>query len=127
VTPLKGAGAIPLGETNWPQWGGRIEPDDPTVTTSSARDHDAMNVPGEIEPTSFTTAASLTGWPAATVRCRPSPEGPPVGVPLVARPWREEVALAAALHLERALVGPRAPAALVAPGAASPSVPPGRP
>jgi Asp-tRNA(Asn)/Glu-tRNA(Gln) amidotransferase A subunit family amidase len=97
------------------------------VFPSPARHHGAMNVPGQIEPTSFTTPASLTGSPAATVRCGTWPEGPPIGVPLVARPWRDEVALAAALHLESELGGFRAPTALVAPGAASPSAPPGRP
>ena len=74
-----------------------------------ARPHGAMNVPGEIEPTSFTTPASLTGWPAATVRAGTSPEGLPIGVQLVARPWRDDVALAAALAVERALGGYRAP------------------
>ena len=73
-----------------------------------------MHVPGEIEPTSFTTPANLTGWPAATVRCGTSPEGLPIGVQLVARPWRDDVALAAALHLERELGGFRAPAAAAA-------------
>jgi amidase len=91
------------------------------VFPSPARAHGAMNVPGEIEPTSFTTPASLTGWPAATVRCGTSPEGLPVGVQVVARPWRDDVALAAALHLERELGGFRPPAALAAPGGAPPS------
>jgi amidase len=50
-----------------------------------ARRHGTMNVPGEIDPTSFTTPHSLTGWPAATVRCGTSPEGLPIGVQLVAR------------------------------------------
>jgi amidase len=79
------------------------------VFPGPARPHGAMNVPGEIDPTSFTTPASLTGWPAATVRCGTSPEGLPVGVQVVARPWRDDVALAAALHLERELGGWRAP------------------
>jgi amidase len=94
------------------------------VFPSPARHHGAMNVPGEIEPTSYTTPASLTGWPAATVRCGTSPEGLPVGVQLVARPWRDDVALAAALHLERELGGFRAPTAFAAPGAPPPAVPP---
>jgi amidase len=45
------------------------------------------------------------------VRCGTSPEGLPIGVQLVARPWRDDVALAAALHLEREFGGFRAPAA----------------
>src|SRR4051794_16368964 len=81
------------------------------VFPGPARAHGAMNVPGEIEPTSFTTPASLAGWPAATVRAGTSPEGLPIGVQLVARPWRDDVALAAALAVERALGGYRPPEA----------------
>jgi amidase len=84
------------------------------VFPGPARPHGGMNVPGEIEPTSFTTPASLTGWPAATVRAGTSPEGLPIGVQLVARPWRDDVALAAALAVERALGGYRAPGAATA-------------
>ena len=80
------------------------------VFPDPARPHGTMNVPGALDPTSFTTPASLTGWPAATVRCGTSPEGLPIGVQVVARPWRDDVALAAALHLERELGGWRAPA-----------------
>jgi amidase len=68
-----------------------------------------MNRPGEPDPTSYTTPYSLTGWPAATVRCGTSPEGLPIGVQLVARPWRDDIALAAAQELERALGGWRPP------------------
>ena len=75
------------------------------VFPDPARRHGTMNVPGEIDPTSFTTPHSLTGWPAATVRCGTSPEGLPIGVQLVARPWRDDVALAAALRLEPDLGG----------------------
>jgi amidase len=61
---------------------------------------------GEIENlTSYTTSHSLTGWPAATVRCGTSAEGLPIGVQLAAHPWRDDVALAAALALESALGG----------------------
>jgi amidase len=79
------------------------------VFPGPARPHGGMNVAGEIEPTSFTTPASLAGWPAATVRAGTSPEGLPIGVQLVARPWRDDVALAAALAVERALGGYRPP------------------
>jgi amidase len=91
------------------------------VFPSPARRHGAMNVTGEIEPTSFTTPANLTGWPAATVRCGTSPEGLPIGVQVVGRPWRDDVALAAALRLEREVGGFRPPAAPAAPGAVPPS------
>jgi amidase len=86
------------------------------VFPGPARLHGTMNVPGEIDPTSFTTPHSLTGWPAATVRCGTSPEGLPIGVQLVARPWRDDVALAAALALERAFGGWAPPTLAASPG-----------
>jgi amidase len=79
------------------------------VFASPARPHGTMNVVGEVDPTSFTTPHSLTGWPAATVRCGTSPEGLPIAVQLVARPWRDDLALAAALRLEQELAGWRPP------------------
>ncbi len=54
---------------------------------------------------SHTSAYNLTGWPGAVVRGGTSPEGMPIGVQVVARPWREDVALALAQHLETALGG----------------------
>ena len=81
------------------------------VFAGPARLHGTMNVAGEIDPTSFTTPHSLTGWPAATVRCGTSPEGLPIDVQLVAGPWRDDLALAAALRLEAALGGWQPPSA----------------
>jgi len=54
---------------------------------------------------SYCFTYNLTGWPAAVVRGGTSPEGLPIGVQVVARPWREEVALAVAQHIETALGG----------------------
>ncbi len=54
---------------------------------------------------SYTVVYNVTGWPAAVVRCGTSPEGLPIGVQIVARPFREDVALAVALCLERELGG----------------------
>ena len=59
---------------------------------------------------SYTMIYNMTGWPGAVVRAGTSPEGLPVGVQLVARPWREDVALAAASEVERATGGWRPPA-----------------
>ena len=53
----------------------------------------------------YTLPYSLTGWPCVVVRAGTSPEGLPIGVQIVARPWRDDVALAAAHALERALGG----------------------
>jgi amidase len=58
---------------------------------------------------SYTQTYNLTGWPAAVVRGGTSPGGLPIGVQIVARPWREDVALAVAQYLEKALGGWRAP------------------
>lgn len=58
---------------------------------------------------SYTTTHNLTGWPGAVVRCGTSPEGLPIGVQVVAAPWREDVALAVAMHLEDSLGGFQAP------------------
>jgi amidase len=48
---------------------------------------------------------SLTGYPAVVVRAGASPEGLPIGVQIVAQPWRDDVALAVAHHIETALGG----------------------
>ncbi|MEM7133879.1 MAG: amidase [Chloroflexota bacterium] len=49
---------------------------------------------------SYTSTYNLTGWPGAVVRAGTSPEGLPIGVQIIARPWREDMALAVARHLE---------------------------
>lgn len=54
---------------------------------------------------SYTMTYNLTGWPGAVVRGGTSPEGLPIGVQVVAHPWREDVALAVAKQLETALGG----------------------
>ncbi|MDJ0867170.1 MAG: amidase [Myxococcota bacterium] len=53
----------------------------------------------------YTMTHNLTGFPSAVVRAGSSPDGLPIGVQLVAAPWREDVALAAAAAVERALGG----------------------
>ncbi len=54
---------------------------------------------------SYTMTYNLTGWPAAVVRAGTSPQGLPIGVQVAARPWREDVALTVAGHIEKALGG----------------------
>jgi amidase len=54
---------------------------------------------------SYTMTANLTGWPAAVVRAGSTPSGLPIGVQIVAGPWREDVALALAQLLQDALGG----------------------
>lgn len=57
----------------------------------------------------YTLPYSLTGWPCVVVRAGAAPEGLPIGVQIVARPWRDDVALAVAQEIERALGGWCAP------------------
>ena len=57
----------------------------------------------------YSEVHNLTGWPAAVVRAGTSPDGLPIGVQLVAKPWREDVALAAARIVEAATGGWQAP------------------
>ncbi len=53
----------------------------------------------------YTGPYNMTGWPGAVVRCGTSPEGLPIGVQVISRPWREDVALALATVLESELGG----------------------
>jgi amidase len=63
----------------------------------------------DLRPFSYTMAYSLTGCPGAVVRVGTSPEGLPIGVQIVARPWREDIVLAVARLLESELGGFQAP------------------
>lgn len=58
---------------------------------------------------SYTMAFNLTGYPAVSVRGGTAPGGLPIGVQVAARPWREDVALALAMQIERALGGYQRP------------------
>jgi amidase len=55
----------------------------------------------------YSDVHNLTGWPAAVVRGGWTSGEPrlPIGVQLIARPWRDEVALAAAHVVEAASGG----------------------
>lgn len=54
---------------------------------------------------SYAATYNLTGWPATVVRAGTSPEGLPIGVQIVAAPWREDVALKVAQFVEAAFGG----------------------
>lgn len=54
---------------------------------------------------SYAATYNLTGWPAAVVRAGTSPEGLPIGVQIVANPWREDVALKVAQFVEQTFGG----------------------
>ena len=58
---------------------------------------------------SYSEIYNYVGWPAVVVRAGSSAEGLPIGVQIVARPWREDVALAVAARIENELGGWRMP------------------
>ena len=52
---------------------------------------------------SYTSLFDVTGYPAGVVRGGTTADGLPIGVQLIANPWREDIVLAAMAHVERAL------------------------
>jgi amidase len=83
-----------------------------TVMLGFMADVDAILCPVDHQPAiphgtddphqfSYTLPWSLTGYPCVVVRAGTSPEGLPIGVQVVAGPWREDVAIAVALEVER--------------------------
>ena len=71
----------------------------------SAPPHGVASRIGSFSAFSYTSTYNLAGWPGVVVRGGTSPEGLPIGVQVVARPWREDQALAVAQHLETVLGG----------------------
>ena len=53
----------------------------------------------------YTQVYNLCGLPVVVVRCGTSPDGLPIGVQIAAQPWREDMALAVASHLESTFGG----------------------
>jgi amidase len=78
----------------------------PAMPTAAKPHHHGLV---EITDFSHLMVHNLTGWPAAVVRCGTSKEGLPIGVQIVARPFEDATALAAAGLLESALGGWRPP------------------
>ncbi len=52
---------------------------------------------------SYTEVFDITGWPAGVVRAHTSKLGLPIGVQVIANPWREDLVLAAMACIEAAL------------------------
>ncbi|MEO8450639.1 MAG: amidase, partial [Gemmatimonadota bacterium] len=77
------------------------------VMAMPAVEHGGSNAPGYAD--TYNEPHNITGWPAISVRGGTSPEGLPIGVQIVAKPWREDVALAAAKVIETALGGWKPP------------------
>lgn len=64
----------------------------------------------KLEGMSYTYPYNMTGWPGVVVRAGTSAEGLPIGVQVVTAPWREHVALALALEIEKKMGGWKKPA-----------------
>lgn len=60
---------------------------------------------GSQKKTGTPVATLNTGYPAVVVRAGSTAEGMPIGVQVVARPWRDDVALAVAAIIEDAMGG----------------------
>jgi len=80
------------------------------VLVAPACAHPAPAPPSGLQVYLYTLPYSLTGWPCVVVRAGSGPSGLPIGVQVVARPWRDDVALAAALVIEQSLGGWQPPA-----------------
>lgn len=74
------------------------------VASMPAPPHGATYAP-ENRTMFYTGPYNLAGWPGAVVRCGTSADGLPIGVQVLAAPWREDIALALAAALESALGG----------------------
>src|ERR1039458_888678 len=79
------------------------------VYTHAALPHGTSTRDENFHGFSHTMAYNVAGWPAAVVRCGVGPSGLPIGVQIVAAPWREDIALAVALRLESEFGGWKAP------------------
>lgn len=79
------------------------------VTASPATPHGTSMDDDRMRGFSYSVAFNLTGWPSVVVCAGSSPEGLPIGVQIVARPWRDDVALAVAGFLEGVCGSPPRP------------------
>ncbi|MDQ8204682.1 amidase [Pelagicoccus sp. SDUM812003] len=57
----------------------------------------------------YTRVYNVTGWPAAVVRASEGPDGMPIGLQIVGRPFKEDNVLAVAYEIEKAFGGWKAP------------------
>jgi amidase len=81
--------------------------------------HGASTEDANFRGFSYTMAYNLAGLPGVVVRCGESSSGLPIAVQILARPWREDVALAIAARLEQALGGWKTPWIVTTQGAAA--------
>ena len=57
----------------------------------------------DLQGFSYTMTYNLTGWPVTVIRGGTSSKGLPIGVQIITHPWREDISLALAGHMERKL------------------------
>ncbi|MES2825293.1 MAG: amidase [Pseudomonadota bacterium] len=72
---------------------------------------DFVQAPELRSKSSYTSQYNTTGWPAGVVRAGTSKEdaGLPLGIQVVAQPWRDDVVIAAMAHIEQQTGGWQAP------------------
>ena len=75
------------------------------VNAHPALPHGATNSLDSLPAFSYTMTYNSTGWPGAVVRAGTSSEGLPIGVQIITRPGREDIALAVAKIIESSLGG----------------------
>ena len=59
----------------------------------------------ELRTMFYTGPYNIAGWPGTALRCGTSSDGLPIGIQVLAHPWREDITLAIAAALERDLGG----------------------
>lgn len=70
------------------------------VNAKTAIPHEQPHNPADY---TYTMAFNLTGWPGVVIRAGTDPNGLPIGIQIIAKPFAEHQALAVAAELEKAL------------------------
>ncbi len=84
-----------------------IQPYDAMIAPVAARpapEH-GQTYSAELRTIFYTGPYNIAGWPGTALRCGESSDGLPIGVQILAHPWREDVTLALARALESDLGG----------------------
>lgn len=77
------------------------------VAATPAKQHTRSFIEGH--DFSYLSVYNFTGWPVSTVRCGTSVEGLPIGIQIIAKPWKDMTALWLAKKLETLLGGWKPP------------------
>lgn len=73
------------------------------VAATPAKPHGRSFIEGH--DFSYLNVYNLTGWPVLTLRCGTSPEGLPIGIQIITKPWHDNTALMVGQKLESLLGG----------------------